>query len=169
MKNIFYLMAAAVMGSALVTSCVDDDPGPYGNYGDPTVKAALSIPSFYSQSNPSQVYALQIDGAESTDTTYEVPAMTASYYVYEPVRVPCDADTFIMRVNSNARWSASTPSKNGLFIINNVGNGDADASFRCTKNSSKTADRVRYMYFYSNDSTTMHKITIVQEKTVETE
>ena len=165
MKRFPYLMAVALIGASFAASCNNDDPGPNGNYGDLSVRPQMAIAGFYSKNDPSKAYEMKIDGSQPTDTFFEEQGKKATYCVYQPVTVPCDADTFIMRVNSNARWSSSTPTKTGLFIVSGIGNGDADVTFRCTRNSSKNNDRVRYMYFYSNDSSTMHKVTIVQEKT----
>lgn len=93
---------------------------------------------------------------------YQGP-IRARYYIYEPITVPMQIDTFYVDLESNARWTASTPKcdrGSWCSLVKNSGGGTGQMQFRCTTNNSRL--RTAYDYVYSNDSTVMCKFTIHQ-------
>lgn len=194
MKKLLFFITLAVAMTTVV-SCEDEAKNP----GDFSIKSTLDIGTVVTSINGDEyalTVARQIDTTymyyyTESDTavdengdyvitssgTYDITVdtvwfegdITAVYTEIEPILLPSPADTFTIKLTTNARWNAPVPDAGGKVqwfynyciatdgtLIAGGGNGQLD--FRVTRNRSTQRAVTAIQYIYTNDSTVLYMI-----------
>lgn len=104
-----------------------------------------------------------------TDTLWYTGITSARYIEMEPILLPSTADTFSIKLTSNARWRAPLPSAGtGVqwYFSYNIttggtsltGGGDSEVDFRVTRNRGRQRAVTAVQYIFTSDSTVMYKL-----------
>ncbi len=107
------------------------------------------------------------------DTIYYYSKITAKFIEMDTINLPAKADTFTIKLKSNARWRAPVPSpgdKAQWFYNYNIltggtsisGGGDGVLQFRVSRNRNKKRPLDAVQYIYTNDSTIMYRLVFSQ-------
>lgn len=104
----------------------------------------------------------------TTDTLYYPSTYTARYKCSDTIMLPAKADTFSVKVKSNARWFAPVPDnkklKQWLFNYNASlsGSGDGTLQFYVERNRAKRRANYADQVVFTQDTTVMLNIVIGQ-------
>lgn len=109
-----------------------------------------------------------------TDTIYYDSKITAKLTEYELLELPSNADTFTIKLSSNARWKAPVPDAKGkvqwFFNYNLItggsstsGGGDGNVFFRVTRNKNYRRAVVAVQDIMTSDSTVLARLNFVQK------
>lgn len=117
---------------------------------------------------PDGKYSIKID------TIYYDSKITAKFTEYQLLELPSYADTFTVKLKSNARWRAPEPSSGGkaqwFFNYNLLtggtsisGGGDGNVFFRVTRNKNYRRSVVAVQDIMTSDSTVLARLRFVQK------
>ena len=194
MKKLLFFIALAVAMTAVV-SCESEAENP----GDFSIKATLDVGTAVTSINGDEYaltvarqidttymyYTVERDTAVddngdyviTSDGTYDITIdtiwfegdITATYIEMEPILLPSAADTFTIKLTTNARWTAPVPDpgsytqwyynyciSTGGSLISGGGNGQLD--FRVTRNRTTQRKQTAIQYIYTSDSTVLYMI-----------
>ncbi len=195
MKKLFYLTLLAI-GGFTIASC---DKEAASNPGDFSLKSTLevepqivstggftaelkllrSIDSTYQYSSIKNDTVKDAEGNPvigsdgklqiKADTTWYDGNTTARFSEYEVVALPASADTFTIRLKSNAQWKAPVPSpgtKAQWYFNYNLltgttstsGGGDGYVYFRTLRNRNKKRSVTAVQDIMTNDSTVLVRL-----------
>lgn len=199
MKKIFYLLLSAVFVCGLV-ACEDEAAKKPGDFN---LKATLELipkitgmrgfaeelkvahikdttwtyPSISKDTlkNEKGEPVLGEDGKlqVKSDTAWVKGKVMGRMYEYEPVTLPCEADTFTITLKSNARWKAPVPLTGGKIqwyynynlltgSTSTSGGGDGHVYFRVTLNKYYQRAVEAVQDIYTSDSTVLVRLHFTQ-------
>ncbi|MBR1593440.1 MAG: hypothetical protein IJ659_01530 [Alloprevotella sp.] len=196
------LLIPFILGAvaALVVACDDSN----GNPGDFSLKATLSVDPvvvsvtgteyplnvarvvdttyryFYTESDTTKdADGKPVIGSDgkliiNVDTIWYNSKITAKLTEYELIELPAAADTFTIKLASNARWMANVPDAGGkvqwYFNYNLLtgatslsGGGDGCVYFRVTRNKNYRRSVVAVQDIMTSDSTVIARLNFVQK------
>lgn len=201
MKKAFFLFASTLLAAFLLSACEEDVAK---NPGDFNLKPTLEIdPVITSLSGGSyQLNKLRetdttyvyfytkddtlrdengnfvIDGKGNlvvkTDTIYYNSKITAKFTEYALVTLPSPADTFSIKLKSNAKWKAPVPGTGGKVqwyynyniltgATSTSGGGDGMVNFRVSRNRNKTRAVIAVQDIITDDSTVLVRLNFTQK------
>lgn len=200
MRKLLFIPLILGLVSAFVVSCDETNENP----GDFSLKATLSIDPvvvsktgteyplnvarvvdttyryFYTESDTTKdANGEPVIGNDGkliikVDTIWYNSKITAKLTEYDLVELPSAADTFTIKLVSNARWMAPVPSSGGkvqwYFNYNLLtgttslsGGGDGNVYFRTVRNKNKRRSVVAVQDIMTSDSTVLARLNFVQK------
>jgi len=105
----------------------------------------------------------------NADTVPVYSNITAAFTEYEPITLPSAADTFTVKLYSNAKWNAPVPDAGGkvqwYYTYNLItgtssitGGGDSEVDFRVTRNKNKKRSVTAVQDIMTQDSTVLVRL-----------
>jgi hypothetical protein len=198
MKQLFYLSAILCVVCGSVASCKDD-----GYPGDFNIKPTLAIIPEVTSLHGDTIALTQIRSIDSTyryfylhydtlkdeggepviggdgklviakDTVWYYSKITAKFTEYALVELPSTADTFTIRLQSNAKWNAPIPDRgdkvqwyyNYNLITGGTttsGGGDGMLNFRVTRNKNYRRPVTAVQDIMTSDSSVLVRLRFTQ-------
>ncbi len=193
MRKIFYPIALVGVLMASMASC-DNVPENPGNYN---VACEIAVGSVISNSTGKEypiTFVREIDTVYqhryfkydtlknangepvitngrmtiTTDTLYYPSKYTARYKCSDTIMLPSVADTFSVKIKSNARWFAPVPDNKKLkqwFFNYNAslsGSGDGTMQFYVERNRAKKRANIAEQIIFTQDTTVMLNVVFGQ-------
>lgn len=198
MKKLFFLLASTLLAAFLLSACEEDVAK---NPGDFNLKPTLEIDpvitslsggsyqlSKLRETDTTYVYFYTkddtlrdengnfvIDGKGNltvkTDTIYYNSKITAKFTEYALVTLPSPADTFSIKLKSNAKWKAPLPPSATWYYNYNIltgatstsGGGDGMVNFRVSRNRNRLRAITAVQDIMTNDSTVLVRLRFTQK------
>ena len=179
MRKLFCLILGGLLLSVGFASCDDepDNPGDYsirGSIGITGITSALGneyevvvaqeFDSTIVRYNIKKDTTFAADGtvAEITDDTLWYEDGVCHFVRLEQVNLAAAADTIVVSITSNARWTAAQPVATGrrwYTVLTNTGGGDGDFTATVIENTSANArTNVQVQQILTSDSAVIYEI-----------